>query len=74
MKTKMAIHIAEELWDSSVGATFMELLAGYGWNWENPECEENRQLVRDRGGEMKHELIAKWANIIMEHNHEEFTR
>lgn len=71
MKTTTAIHIAEIIWDNSVGPSFMEILTMFGFDWQHPDSVHNHQIMHQHGPELKGELIAKWANIIMEHDHDE---
>lgn len=67
MKTKAAIHIAEHLWedtiaDGSLFDSFVKL---------TPHIEKLQKMgqldkINDEVNNMKAEIIARWANIIME--------
>lgn len=67
MRTKVAIHIAEHLWDDTVqpGSVF-DMLMRLAPTLEELRLAGKAENIREIVTESREEIIARWANVIME--------
>jgi hypothetical protein len=67
LKTKQALHIAEHLWDDTVsnGSLFDNMMK-LGPTMQTLQIQGKTKEMEEIINEQKSEIVARWANIILE--------
>lgn len=67
MKTKIALHIAEHLWDDTVtSGSLFDTMMKLGPTMQTLQMQGKTKEMEEIVNEQKTEIVARWANIIME--------
>lgn len=75
MKTKQAVEIAETLWNDTVqNGSMFDSMMKMAPEMQKLKSEGNTKEIQNIVVDLKTEIVARWANIILEVNNDQERR